>query len=66
MPTLGIVPEVFLLSAQLVAGAKPDDATVCAASHVEALERHISHSMTRSTSSPKSANVGDYRNCCGR
>ena len=39
MPTLGIVPEVFLLSAQLVAGAKPDDATVWAASDVEALER---------------------------
>ena len=42
---LGVVPEVFPLSARLAAGAKQGDASVWAASRFEGLERHIQHRL---------------------
>ena len=42
---LGILPEVFPLSARLAAGAKRGDENVRAASRFEALERHIQQTL---------------------
>jgi small GTP-binding protein len=45
MRLLGVVPEVFPVSARLAAGAKQGNASVWAPSRFEALEGHIQHTL---------------------